>query len=79
VHSTGNGQGGEARLEWNGANFWEDSGADNQKWLTLNGAWDDNWDAVNDARWKITDEIDSLLCQDPNGGGPTDPPQPTDE
>ena len=39
------------RVEWNGANFWEDeAGVDNQYWLTLDGAWDDNWGAVGDAR-----------------------------
>jgi len=75
VHAEEAGVGGKARVEWNGANFWDDNQADNQNWLVLNGAWDENWDAVGDARWRLTDEIDSLLCQDPGHGGGPDPTQ----
>merc|ERR1712107_222382 len=43
VYAEEAGVGGKARVEWNGANFWDDNQADNQNWLVLNGAWDENW------------------------------------
>jgi len=63
VWAEGAGVGGRARVNDRGANTWEDNaGNDRQKWLVLDGAWDGNNGAVQNARYSLEDEIDSLLC-----------------
>ena len=64
--------GGRNWVDFWGENNWEENtGNTNHKWLVLEGAWDGN---PGSARNSLEDEIDSLLCQDPN---PTQPPPPT--
>ena len=71
VWAEGAGQGGRNWVDYWGENNWEDNtGNNNHKWLVLEGAWDGN---PGSARRSLEDEIDSLLCQDPN---PTEPPPP---
>ena len=41
-------------------------------WLTLNGAWDDDWGQVDNARRGLETVMDGLLCELP--GGPTSGP-----
>ena len=41
-------------------------------WLTLNGAWDDDWGQVDNARRGLESVMDGLLCELP--GGPTSGP-----
>ena len=36
-------------------------------WLTLNGAWDDDFGQVNDARRGLENVMDGLLCELPDG------------
>ena len=71
-HAEDAGEGGKATVSDRGANEWDDDAPGyNQKWMVLQGAWDGNDGAVQDARWSLEDEIDSLLCETP--------PQPTHE
>merc|ERR550519_107993 len=78
VRAEGAGQGGRNEVGYWGDNRWQDNaGVNNQKWLVLNGAWDGDWDAVQQNRWSLEDEIDTLLCRDPDRPETSPAPQPT--
>ena len=45
-----------------GVNNWEAGDYSEQKYMVLNGAWDSNWDEVEEARKGLGEVIDNLLC-----------------
>ena len=45
------------------------------QWLVLNGAWNEDWGQVGNARNSLEDVIDSLLCNEPEPQT-TEPPPP---
>ena len=58
--------GGKAFIERSGKNHWiNDTDGYKHSWLVLNGAWEENHDAMHEARIAIADEIDELLCEKP--------------
>ena len=70
------GEGGKATVNDRGGNDWDDNAPGyNQKWMVLDGAWDGNNGAVQNARYSLEDEIDSLLCS--TSPGTTHEPQTT--
>jgi len=78
VFAEGAGVGGRNRVGFWGDNNWEENtGNTNQKWLVLNGAWNDDWGQVDGARNALEDVIDSLLCNEPEPHTTEPPPPPT--
>ena len=53
---------GRARVDYNGVNTWETGNFSGQQWMVLNGAWDSNWNEVEQSRKKLGEAIDELLC-----------------
>ena len=45
-----------------GVNTWEAGDYSEQQFMVLNGAWDSNWDEVEEARKGLGEVIDNLLC-----------------
>ena len=45
-----------------GLNTWEAGDYSEQKYMVLNGAWNSNWDEVEEARKGLGEVIDNLLC-----------------
>jgi len=63
---------GRCNVDFFGANTWQDGDISGHSWLTLNGAWDDDWGQVDNARRGLESVMDGLLCELP--GGPTSGP-----
>ena len=53
---------GRARVDYNGINTWEMGNFSRQQWMVLNGAWESNWNEVEQSRKKLGEAIDDLLC-----------------
>ena len=47
-----------------GVNTWEAGDYSEQQYMVLNGAWDSNWDEVEEARKGLGEVIDNLLCSE---------------
>merc|ERR1711971_66652 len=61
VTLTGEGK-GRNRVDYNGVNTWKAGDYSEQQYMVLNGAWDSNWDEVEEARKGLGEVIDNLLC-----------------
>ena len=60
---------GRVKVNYWGANTWEEGNIPNHKWLVLNGAWDGDWNQVDNARRGLENLIDDLLCAVPKPQG----------
>ena len=56
-------------MDYWGANTWQEGNIPNHKWLVLNGAWQEDWNQVNNARRGLENLIDDLLCNVPKPQG----------
>ena len=67
---TGNGD-GRVNVDYWGTNTWQQGDISGHKWLTLNGAWDEDWNQVNGRRRYLENLLDDILCDSPPVEGVT--------
>jgi len=64
---------GRATVSYWGANDWVDDGSSGHSWLVLNGAWDNDYNTMEDTRRNIEGIIDDLLCNEPSASTESPP------